>query len=81
MISKILVAVKPGYTNPSSVKRAKIMAQQFKFDLLLYSAVHEDQVSRSQYGTAEALENLEQSMLKSELQSLEEIELCAIYFA
>lgn len=73
MISKVIVTLKPGYTDPSSVKRTKILAQQLKFDLLLYSAVHEDQVSRSQYGTDDALKHIETSMLKSELQRLQDI--------
>lgn len=73
MFKKVLLAVKPGFTNTRSVKRTKILAERLHFDLLLYSAVHEDQVSRSQYGTAQALSNLEKSMLDSEKARLQEI--------
>ena len=73
MISKVLVAVKPGFTESSSLRLAKVLARQFKFDLLLYSAVHEDQGLISRYGTADALQNIEKSMLKSELQRLDEL--------
>ncbi len=73
MISRVLLAVKPGYLSSSSVKRAKELASAASFDLMLYSAVHEDSVARSSFGTAEALKNIEKSMLDSEQQRLEEI--------
>lgn len=73
MFERVLLAIKPGFTHTRSVKRTKILAESQHFDLLLYSAVHEDQVSRSQYGTAEVLSNLEKSMLDSEKDRLQEI--------
>ena len=73
MISKVLVAVKPGFTDSPCLQRAKVLAQHFKFELLLYSVVHENQFATSGYGTHEALENTKKLMLKSELSRLAQV--------